>query len=208
MLSKLFGSDVYEAYTAAYTWKSNQMAHAMMAFAGTTLLSAAACSLGRSALYGLAFIVIPVLKDTGDLVLDTARAKAMGRRVARAGGAPFRGRLSELVVDAFTDTFFWALGSVLAVLIALLAGNQFVPCTDLGRDALVGQAWTVALAWFVMFAFALAVPGRRFVREKRGFDRAGLPTISAYPTSPASSTARRGVWSRPSSTARAGLRIS
>ena len=36
-IARPFGSDVYTRYTAVYTWNSNQMAYAMMGFAGTTL---------------------------------------------------------------------------------------------------------------------------------------------------------------------------
>ena len=107
MLSRCFGSDVYIAYTAKYTWRSNQMAHAMMGFAGTTLLAAGALSLSWSPLWALGFAAIPVSKDLTDLLLDRARAS----RKTQA----FPVNMRELACDAATDVFFWLFGMMLSL---------------------------------------------------------------------------------------------
>ena len=165
MLSKLFGSDVYLAYTAAYTWQSNQTAHTMMGFMGTTLLTMGAITVGLSPLYGLSFLAIPLSKDISDLIVDRARAQS------GSGVKYFPVRMRELISDALTDTFFWSLGMVLALAIILK-----IPVTD------SQQAATIFIILFgVMLVVGIAAPGLYYVREKTAFDRAGLPYYFRLP---------------------------
>jgi hypothetical protein len=162
MLSKLFGSDVYLSYTAAYTWQSNQTAHAMMGFTGTTLLTIAATSMGFNALYGLSFFIIPVSKDVSDLILDRARALSGG------GNQYFPVNLRELVWDALTDTFFWSLGMVLALAV-IMKGQE---------HALANYFWSL---FVVLLVGAILVPRRYYLTEKSAFDKTGLPYYFRLP---------------------------
>lgn len=167
MLSNWFGSDVYEAYTSAYTWQSNQMAHAMMGFAGTVLLASAAAVLQLELLYGAAFIALPIMKDVTDVVIDLGRARG-GAGVK----APFSARLSELIRDAATDALFWTIGAVVAL--AVLCWAQMPHPHPLAP-------W-VTLIGLVMLLYGLLVSAPFYLRQKRAFDRTALPYFYRLPT--------------------------
>ncbi|NKB49157.1 MAG: hypothetical protein GKS02_07310 [Alphaproteobacteria bacterium] len=165
MLSKWFGSDVYLAYTAAYTWQSNQTAHAMMGFTGTTLLTSGAIAVDLSPLYGLSFLVIPLWKDFTDLLLDRGRAQSGG------GVKYFPVKMRELISDALTDSFFWSLGTVLALAIILQVPEV---------QAQSAAKWFIGI-FVIMLVVALAWPRRYYLKEKNAFDRTGLPYYFRLP---------------------------
>lgn len=166
MLSGWFGSDVYIAYTAKYTWQSNQMAHAMMGFAGTTLLAAGALSLGCSPLWALGFAAIPVSKDLTDLLLDRARASSVCRKTQA-----FPVNMRELACDAATDVFFWLFGMMLSL-------------TLMSRLPVVFPSWGSWLLLAITLAMlaTMFVPVRHYSRQKTAFDRSGLPYFFRLPT--------------------------
>ena len=106
-ITKYFGSDVFDSYTRKYSWQSNQVAHAMMGFAGTTIVAHAAVELGQSHWWALVFLIIPILKDAIDYFAD----------VYSTGNVfPLHTHhKKELKIDGITDFFFWSAGTALAV---------------------------------------------------------------------------------------------
>jgi len=157
-----FGSDVYTHYTAAYTWKSNQMAHAMMGLAGTTLLVHAAQRLGLEVWYGAVFFVIPLLKDAADYWVDRSNA----------GGvfAETSAHRRELLVDGLTDNFFWNIGMALALLMAL-SGD--------------GTPWFLYLVFgaaLLMIVVGVCCVARVLNVEKKRYDASGLPYYFRLPS--------------------------
>ncbi|MCY3872703.1 MAG: hypothetical protein OXF88_00240 [Rhodobacteraceae bacterium] len=157
-----FGSDVYTHYTAVYTWNSNQMAHAMMGFAGTMLFIHAATRLGLEFWYGAFFYVLPLLKDITDVVADLSvrthqfKMKAAHRR--------------EIWLDALTDNFFWTAGLMLALFVMAMS------CED--------RPWwscLIILAVFLIFTIGIFVAKRHFNEQKKQFDVSGLPYYFRLP---------------------------
>lgn len=157
----MFGSDVYENYTAAYTWNSNQMAHAMMGFAGTTLLAHGFMALGWSPWWALLFFVIPALKDYTDFKADRTRA-----------GPIFptqKAHVRELLVDGLTDNLFWSTGMVFATFLAV--------------DGFSSGGWTGVLFLLAIVAAVagILIPGRHFNHLKLLFDTSALPYFFRLP---------------------------
>jgi hypothetical protein len=157
----LFGSDVYEDYTAIYTWNSNQMAHAMMGFAGTTLLAHGAVELGMSPWWALLFAVIPALKDATDYAVDLTRAG----HIFEITEAHER----ETRADGFTDNYFWNVGTLLAVFLAVSTATEGWPLYVL---------FGVAIAYAMVGIFWL---GGHFNAQKLRFDTAALPYFFRLP---------------------------
>ena len=162
---KQFGSDVYTHYTAVYTWNSNQMTHAMMGFAGTTLFIHAATRLGLDYWYGAFFYLLPLLKDITDVIADHSvpihqfKMKAAHRR--------------EIWLDALTDNFFWSAGLMLALFVAA-AGCEERP-------------WWSCLAILVVFLILITgmfIAKRYFNEQKKQFDVSGLPYYFRLPRYP------------------------
>jgi hypothetical protein len=159
--SNLFGSDVYENYTAAYTWNSNQMAHAMMGFAGTTLLAHGFIAMGCSPWWAFLFVIIPALKDYTDFRADRTRAGPI---------FPTKpSHIRELVVDGLTDNLFWNAGMVFAILLAVDGFSS-------GRAT--GVVFLVAI---IVAAAGILVPGKHFNHLKLLFDRSALPYFFRLP---------------------------
>ena len=157
-----FGSDVYTHYTAVYTWNSNQMAHAMMGFAGTTLFIHAAQKLGYEFWYGALFYVIPLLKDVADFFSDTRIVKP---DVFRLNDSHRR----ESFLDAATDNVFWLTGSIFAFFVAL---------------SHEGKAWLICISFIILLSFvAVCVFGLKpyFNEQKSRFDISGLPYFCRLP---------------------------
>ena len=160
--STKFGSDVYTHYTAVYTWNSNQMAHAMMGFAGATLFIQAAQQLGFEFWYGALFYVIPFLKDMTDYFSDTCIVKP----------DVFKIRFShkcESLLDAVTDNVFWLAGSVFAFFVAL---------------SCIESAWLVCISFITLLLFvSVCVFGLKpyFNGQKNRFDVSGLPYYFRLP---------------------------
>ncbi len=160
--SKLFGSDVYAHYTAVYSWNSNQMAHAMMGFAGTTLFMHAAMQLGLDFWYGALFYVIPFLKDLTDIIVDRS-----ARTYQFAITSSHR---REIYLDAVTDNFFWVAGLLLALFV--------------GAMSCEGRPWwacIVILAVILLLVTGIFVARHHFVKQKRQFDISGLPYYFRLP---------------------------
>lgn len=163
---KQFGSDVYAHYTAVYTWDSNQMAHAMMGFAGTTLFIHTAARFGLEFWYGALFYIIPFLKDLTDIIADQ-----------RSGPTPQfemnASRRREIWLDALTDNFFWLTGMILAL---------FVMAMDCEN-----RPWwvcVVILAGFLVFGSVIFLARLHFGKQKRQFDISGLPYFFRLPCFP------------------------
>ena len=160
--ASLFGSDAYTHYTALYTWKSNQMAHAMMGVAGTTLLIYGALKLGGEVWYGAAFVLIPFFKDITDYVSDIADAGGVFELTSD--------HRCELKRDGVTDFLFWTTGTTLALFMALsTVGNSL----HLYAAALL----TLLLAVLGIFGF-----GRSFTKQKKLYDGSGLPYYFRLPS--------------------------
>lgn len=162
--ARQFGSDVYQHYTAAYTWDSNQMSHAMMGFAGTTLFIHAGPLLGLTVwCAALLFYVIPFLKDTTDCISDFS--------VSTGDFGVTAAHRREILLDAVTDNFFWASGLLLALLLVVLG------CED--------PSWLTCIFILVTFLFvASGTIGFRhhFNAQKRRFDVSGLPYYFRLPS--------------------------
>ncbi len=114
--TKLFGSDVFVPLTYLYGWKANQVAHAMMGFAGAMLFTFAAVELGWSHWWALLFLIIPILKDTTDYLVD----------IHSVGGTfTIREHLKkELFFDGVTDCFFWSAGALIAIFCYFAANSS------------------------------------------------------------------------------------
>ena len=106
-VTKSFGSDVFDSYTRKYCWQSNQVAHAMMGFAGTTIVAHAAVELGQSHWWALVFLIIPILKDVIDYFADVYSTGSVFPLHTH--------HKKELKIDGITDFFFWSAGTALAV---------------------------------------------------------------------------------------------
>ena len=157
-----FGSDVYTHYTAVYTWKANQMAHAMMGFAGTTLFIHVATRLGMEFWYGAAFYFIPFLKDLTDIAVDLSLS------VRQFPKTPAFRR--EVILDAVTDNLFWSTGLMLALFLAAISLED-------------RSWWLCSVLLVVIFLHILAIRGvsRHFISQKLQFDRSGLPYYFRLP---------------------------
>ncbi len=150
-----FGSDVYERYTALYTWESNQVAHAGMGFFGAAVLVLDAVKLfgpGPWALLGLLFFVVPFMKDVTDFAIDRWRQHPA-----------FPSDRRELILDWIADDLHWGAGIVFAVGFALIAASP--------AGWLVWIYWAAALA---IVATGVLWSRRHFVPEKQAIDDAGL----------------------------------
>lgn len=177
---KQFGSDVYTHYTAVYTWNSNQMAHAMMGFAGTTLFMHAAMRLCLEFWYGALFYAIPFLKDMTDVIADRSASTSQFKMKAA--------HRCEIWLDAVTDNFFWAAGLTLALFVMVVSyGGQ------------PWWAWVVILTMILLFTTGIFVARRHFNKQKRQFDISGLPYYFRLPcysgtlvTDPDSDSTKRG----------------
>ena len=159
---KQFGSDVYAHYTAVYSWNSNQMAHAMMGFAGTTLFMHTAVQLGFDFWHGALFYVIPFLKDLTDVVAD--------RSVHTHQFAMKPPHRCEICLDAVTDNFFWVTGLLLALF--------------LGAMSCEGRPWwtcVLILAVILLLVTGIFVARRHFIEQKKRFDVSGLPYYFRLP---------------------------
>lgn len=159
---KQFGSDVYARYTAVYSWNANQMAHAMMGFAGTTLFMHTAMQLGCDFWYGAFFYAIPLLKDLTDVVAD--------RSVPTHQFSTRPSHRREIWLDAVTDNFFWVIGLLLALFV--------------GAMSYEGRPWwscVLILAVVLLLVTGIFVARRHFVAQKRQFDVSGLPYYFRLP---------------------------
>ena len=160
-VTKNFGSDVFDRYTARYSWLSNQVAHAMMGFAGTTLVAHAVVKLGWSHWWALVFLVIPILKDITDYFADY---------YSTGGVFPIRNyHIKELVLDGVTDCFFWSAGAALAVLFYF---------------ACLSNAWTVYLVCGIVLLYIAG--GYYYLYKpqiiiKTQFDESNLPYYYRLP---------------------------
>lgn len=191
-LTKPFGSDVYIAYTANYTWQCNQTAHCMFGFAGATLVLTAAPRLGGNAWWGLFFIIVPFLKDMTDIVVDIARTTKVKPAMSEPVG--FQPSTRELLADAATDFFFWTAGILLAVLVGLLASSAPLdpsvfpfeqpaptPVEYNSASPWLKSAIYVAVIVFLMLLFLLRKRWRYYTSEKTAFDRSRLPFYFRLP---------------------------
>lgn len=160
--AKQFGSDVYTHYTAVYTWNSNQMAHAMMGFAGTTLFIHAAQKLGYQVWLGALFSLIPFLKDVTDSCSDIFIVKPEVFKMQKF-------HKCESIRDGITDNIFWNTGSIFAFFVA-------ISCTE--------PPWIVCISFIILLLFvALCAFGLKpyYNKQKRLFDVSGLPYYFRLP---------------------------
>ena len=161
-----FGSDVYERYTARYTWQSNQVAHAGMGFFGGTAFVLAAVALRCPIWWAFAFHCIPLLKDVVDFVRDGKRER---KELPLAW--------SELIADMVADQLHWLCGLGLAVGLAL-AMFSF-------GDGAQASAYKSALPWYwgigaAIGAAGLIVAHRHYGAEKRRVDRSNIPYTARF----------------------------
>ncbi len=149
-------SDVYLRYTAVYTWIANQAAHAGLGFFFTSLVMLDAYRLGWSGWYwwGMLFLIVPLVKDTGDYLND-----------ACVEGRPFPVYHCELVMDGVADGFFWSAGTIFAVGVAQLYVAQPAELASVGQYWLGAGFGISALAGLFFWYYR---------GEKRAFDKSGL----------------------------------
>jgi hypothetical protein len=149
LLDNVIGTDAYTRYTAGYTWRSNQTAHAMFGFAlfvvGFALWPAAGGPPHPALLLALG---VPLAKD---LVLDYL-VELLPRR--RAFALRRRDHL-EILRDGLTDSLFYWLGAWLAAALLLSDGRMLLPAAATGA--------------------VLAMQARHYTRLWGRFDRADLP---------------------------------
>ncbi len=97
----LFSSDVYQSYTASYTWWANQTAHLGLGFVATAIAMELISWLATY--FWVAFLVYP-LKEIRDI-----------RLALIASQSPFPIKKCEIIADSVTDVIFVSLGVALAV---------------------------------------------------------------------------------------------
>jgi hypothetical protein len=153
---------VFNPYPASYSWDSNQMAHAMMGFAGVVLLAQTGALFGLPLYCGALFAAFPLGKDVIDLWVDFGRKRkvVIYRRQRRHILAPLG--------DAAADQSFWWTGGALAL---------FVLASTAGGDGAGGWALAAAVA---LLAAGLAI-GLPFRAEKARFDKSGMPYYFRLP---------------------------
>ena len=160
--TKWFGSDVYTHYTAAYTWESNQMAHAMMGVAGTTLLVHGALRLDLPIWYGLWFLLIPFLKDCADYRVDCHDSGNVFKLTCE--------HHLELMKDGVTDFFFWATGTSIAIFLA----------SNMTEDNL--STWLAFLVVVLLSLSGYFFVKKPYTEQKRRYDSSGLPFYFRLPS--------------------------
>ncbi len=160
MADNLNTSDVYQRYTAKFTWESNQVGHAGMGFFFTLLIVLAAARLGGAPWWGFVFAIVPVVKDVGDYLAD-----------ACPSGRLFPVQYRELVLDGLADNLFWGTGCVVAVGLGLIAA----PGISVTVWAIY---WIVALP---LFGGLIFLAYRHFTGEKACFDKSALPYYFRLP---------------------------
>jgi|GEM_PF-4767411 len=153
--ARTFGSDVYERVGTLQYWNANQMAHMMMGFFGTTMTSLACMKHWNMPALGLAFLILPALRDVNDYLND--------REAETNGFSEQFVHLREVVRDCLTDTSYWVVGALLAV--ATVCALQ---------DLHAASSQYLALAVFVG-AFAAWNGIGHYWPQKRRFDRSGIP---------------------------------
>lgn len=152
-----FGSDIYERIGSLQYWDSNQMAHAMMGFVGTTLTALALSRFSSmdNSCWAMAFILLPVWRDIVDYMVD--------RRVLdQHFSIPFLHR-GEVLRDSLTDSSFWLIGVLLAMA-TMAAANPG------------SYAAGPIVAWFILVLIVSVVHGiTHYKPQKTRFDRSGIP---------------------------------
>jgi hypothetical protein len=155
--ANVFGSDIYLRIGTMQFWDSNQVAHAMLGFTGTSLTSLVFFRyFGKEYLCaGLLFMIFPIWRDVIDYCVDS---KVFDEKFS----APFLHK-GEVLRDCLTDTSFWLCGSLLAIT-AILAG--------------VGgtHASSHAFGWFIIATALTMWHGiSQYKPQKMRFDRSGIP---------------------------------
>jgi hypothetical protein len=153
--TKYFGSDVFVPLTYLYGWEANQVAHAMMGFAGAMLFTFAVVELGWSQWWALLFLVIPILKDTTDYLVD----------INSVGGTFTISKQlkKELFFDGVTDCFFWSAGALLAIFFYFAANSS---------SAMVYVVLILVGLYVSIGAIKLSRDNKTRLNQ---FDRSGLP---------------------------------
>jgi hypothetical protein len=160
MADSLSKSDVYQRYTATFTWQSDQSSHAGMGFFFTALIVLSVWALGGSAWWGFVFVIVPAVKDIGDYLGDVCPS-----------GRLFAAQAREPALDGVADDLFWAVGTVVAVGLGLL----FEPGVSATARLVY---WIVAV---VLFGGTLGAAYWYFVAEKKAFDKSALPYYFRLP---------------------------
>lgn len=153
-LANSFGSDAVVSYSAEYAWLANQMAHAAMGFfiAGVWSLFIALELKQHEWLIAVPFVIV-IIKDIIDYLLDSWRA------------SDFELNRRELILDGFTDVFFWYVGMFTA-----LGVYGWITEHDATWWIWVLICTTViGVAGAAYFSFMLWLP------QKRMFDKSRLP---------------------------------
>jgi hypothetical protein len=146
----LFSSDVYQHYSATYSWSSNQTAHLLIGFA----LAVSLYSLFSQVDMVTALWLTPLiyaLKESVDLYLA-----ARSRNHYPEFDIPIR----EFVFDSGTDWLFVSLGGWLALSIMAIS---------------TGGSWLWLLLVLLLLGLFSWLASRYFIPQKRAFDKSGLP---------------------------------
>jgi hypothetical protein len=155
--ANIFGSDIYMRIGTLQFWDSNQVAHAMMGFAGTTLTSLVFVQIWDKdyACLGILFMILPIWRDVIDYMVDT---KVFDPQFS----GPFLHK-AEVLRDCLTDSSFWLCGSLLAIT-TILAGIEN------------SHGSSHAFAWFAIATGLTVWHGiSHYKPQKLRFDQSGIP---------------------------------
>jgi len=170
-----FGSDVFERYTAYYTWITNQLGHFTI---GGFLYLAAWCialrlphqstatcpaeSGGGAMIASVGVAIVLWLIYAVKEVADVEREQPEIER-------PFRLNIREVAIDGWTDSFFVAAGIVVTFGVFWILSN--IEC---GR--IFDNAFNYIFLLLIGLSIAYAADrGRIFLPQKKRFDEAFLP---------------------------------
>ena len=170
-----FGSDVFEKYTAYYTWITNQLGHFTV---GAFLYLAAWCiafllphegtatcpaESGGGAMIGsagvaLALWLIYAIKEVADVEREQPEIER-----------PFRLNIREVAIDGWTDSFFVAAGIVFTAGLVCIMSN--IEC---GRG--FDNPHDYILAFFIIVCIVYSLNrGWLYLPQKKRFDESFLP---------------------------------
>jgi hypothetical protein len=187
-----FGSDVFEPYTACYTWLANQLGHFTigaflygLAWVPSFIVAnnqTAACPAhtgGAAFHYALGFAgllwLVYIVKEVADIVHEDDLVNDLCKDTKKKG-RPFPADQREVALDGWTDCFFVAFGIVFAHGSAWIMSN--IACVDeikalhINLNTSGGWWWLLPIALGIAYAIER---GWHYLPQKNRFDASGLP---------------------------------
>lgn len=168
----VFGSDIYVSYSHEYVWQANQFGHALIGLVPSLILTWLTCS-PEWVLLGV--VAVYCVKELIDFLIAVRLTEGV-----------FPVRLREAAADGLADIAFVAGGALIAYTMAPVACvGRF---TDLGEavaaTSLVGVGSWPALAAFVALVVFFLMVRRIYLKQKRSFDKSGMPQYVRLATFP------------------------